>query len=84
MFSQNLENEKNLVCVLGRAERMPRETATAKHLGRMRALGSSSPALRLQTRNKGSETTYPGARPNPPGCSNGGKDDGICHLTAMT
>lgn len=32
IFSQNLENEKNLVCVLCRAERMPRETATAKYL----------------------------------------------------
>lgn len=53
MFSQNLENEKNLVCVLGRAERMPRETATATHLGRMRALGSSSPALRLPNQKQG-------------------------------
>lgn len=59
MFSQNLENEKNLVCVLGRAERMPRETATAKHLGRMRALGSSSPALRLPHQKPGARDYLP-------------------------
>lgn len=46
-FSQNLKNEENLVCVLCRAGRMPRETANAKHVWQNGNLGSSSPTLRL-------------------------------------
>lgn len=49
IFSQNLENEKNLVCVLGRAERMPRETATATQLWQNESPGIIKPSAQTST-----------------------------------
>lgn len=43
LVSQILENEKNLVCMLCRAERMPRETATAKYLWQNESPGIIQP-----------------------------------------
>lgn len=44
-FSQNLKNEEDLVCVLGRAGKMPRERTSAKHL---RQNGTTEPEQRLR------------------------------------
>lgn len=84
IFSQNLENEKNLVCVLCSIERMPRETATARHLWQNESPGIIRPALRLPNHKQGVKDYLPWGWSQPTGCSNGWKDDGICHLTAMT
>lgn len=86
IFSQNLENEKNLVCVLCRAERMPRETATAKYLWQNESPGiirSNTQTSKPETRVKDYLREAWGSSQSL-GCSNGWKDDGIYHLTAMT
>lgn len=44
-FSQNLKNEEDLVCVLCRAGKMPRERTSAKHL---RQNGSTEPGRGLR------------------------------------
>lgn len=53
IFSQNLENEKNLVCVLCRAERMPRETATAKQLWQNESPGIIQPNIQTSNQKQG-------------------------------
>lgn len=44
-FSQNLKNEEDLVCVLCRAGKMPRERTSAKHL---RQNGTTEPGQGLR------------------------------------
>lgn len=44
-FSQNLKNEEDLVCVLCRAGKMPRERTSTKHL---RQNGSTEPGRGLR------------------------------------
>lgn len=44
-FSQNLKNEEDLVCVLCREGKMPRERTSAKHL---RQNGTTEPEQRLR------------------------------------
>lgn len=62
------------VCFAGQKECQGKQPLPST-CGRMRALGSSGPTLRLPNQKQGSRTTYvkPGAHPNPWGVQMGGR-----------